>query len=488
MKYISTRGNDGSKPNGISFSDAILSPSAGYGGLYVPDNFDFYNFSRLRKLSKLSYEELAFEVLKSFGIDINEEVVKSILQLYRKFDDPNNPAPVVKLNKNTFVQELWHGQSRAFKDMALQPFPSLLSYLAMLTGKYYLVVTTTSGDTGPAALDGFKDLPNVKLIVYYPIGATSKLQAEQMQKALGKNVKVIGVSQTDFDNLQARQKEMLKSDEINQSIIEIGYELSAANSVNIGRIVFQIVYYFWSYLELFRNGEILLGEKINYIIPSGNSGNSLGCFYAKIMGLPVNKIILASNENNVITDFVKTGIYDIRDRFVLKTNSPAMDIKISSNTERKLNYLFGDVRTLELMNSLEDQKHFELTREELKLLQEHFSADYATDKEVLSTINSIFYDYNYLIDPHTAVAFVVRDKLEISEKSVIISTAEWTKFAETIAESFVCEPDLYSISTALNVKIPDRIKQLETLPVVHDTIINIDDMYSELLNFIGEWI
>lgn len=434
-KFVGTRGKKCNKPDMVSFADAIISPLSGFGGLYVPNKFENFNINMLAKMLKLSYEDLAYEILLSFRIGISDSDLRDALKAYSSFDTPNNPAPVVILDKHTFVQELWHGPTRSFKDMALQPFPYLISNFAKLHGKKYLVATTTSGDTGPAALAGFKDLPNTKVIVYYPVGGTSNIQSEQMLKAQGDNVKVVGVVNADFDIIQANLKQMLRSVEISDKLHESGYDLSAANSVNFGRIIFQIVYHFWSYFELVRNQQIKLGETVNYIIPSGNFGNALGAFYARIIGLPIKKIILASNENNVLTDFVNKGIYNIRSRAILKTNSPAMDILISSNVESLLHCIFGEKRNLELMLSLHQDNFFRLYTDEKNVVTRIFSAGYATNQEVLAKINSTFCDYNYLIDPHTATGFVVRDKLGICDKSIIVSTAEWTKFPETITEA-----------------------------------------------------
>jgi threonine synthase len=485
VQYVGTRGDDGIKPDRISFSDAILSPSAGYGGLYVPSSFKKLSEKELKSLFNLSYQELAFQILTLFGVDIDSRELRYCLMAYSKFDNGENPSPVVKLDANTFVQELWHGPTRSFKDIALQTFSRLLSYLAICEEKDYLIATSTSGDTGPAALSGFKDLLNTRVVVFYPVGGTSVFQEEQMLKSQGENVKVVGVRNTNFDSIQSVLKKMLKSDELNEKLVNGGFELSAANSVNFGRIVFQIVYHFWSYFELVRNGEICFGDKVNVVIPSGNFGNSLGCFYAKIMGIPIKKIVLASNENNVLTEFVNTGIYDIRERLVLRTNSPAMDINISSNMERLLNYLFGENRTFDLMNSLERQNYFELTALEKNVVQDIFSAGFATDEEVLVEIKSIFNEFNYLIDPHTATAFVVRHNLGIYDKAIILSTAEWTKFAETIAEAFGLDcNNLDSITDILNVKYTYKVFQVNDSERIHDTVIDIDDMYSELLKFI----
>ncbi|MDP2396487.1 MAG: threonine synthase, partial [bacterium] len=297
LEYCSTRRKK-SNPINVNFSHAILNPIAEYGGLYAPSEIPLFSENCLNSMISLSYDELAIYILNKFGVDIPNEVIQNSLQCYDLFDYSYNPVPIVKLYENIYVAELWHGPTRSFKDMALQAFPYLLSNLATKFDKKYIIAVATSGDTGPAALEGFKDLPSTKIICYYPLEGTSSIQAEQMQKAQGANTKVFGVN-TDFDGLQKELKDMLKSSTINEYLKYKGYELSAANSVNFGRIVFQVVYHFCSYFKMLKLKELKFGDSIDYIIPSGNFGNALAAFYAKMMGLPIGKIILASNENNI---------------------------------------------------------------------------------------------------------------------------------------------------------------------------------------------
>lgn len=483
-EYTGTRGKQASIPNDVPFSHAILFPKAGFRGLYAPVYIPQMALS-INQLSKFSYMDLAKFILKLYGVDVPDEVVHNSLLRYESFDDPSNPVPVVKLKEGIYVAEQYHGPTRAFKDEALQPFPYLLSYFAELYGKHYVIVVVTSGDTGPAALDGFKDLPNVKIMCYYPKDGASFVQGEQMRKAKGSNTKSIGVG-SDFDGLQRQLKEMINSETFVAELASRNYEMSVANSVNFGRIVFQVIYQFWIYIQMYKNGELKIGELVDYIIPSGNFGNALGAYYAKMMGLPIGKIILATNENNVLADFVNRGIYDLRDRKLRKTSSPAMDILISSNVERLLFHLFGAERTKELMEDLETHKCFTLDYSEMKFVQSIFTANYATETETLETIGYVYQEYGYLIDPHTANGFVVHDKIELSNKTVILSTAEWTKFPEVIAQVFRCESDFSSICSKLGVKLPDQIKNLADMEICHPDIIEIDDMKEALLKFIEE--
>ncbi|WP_200762202.1 threonine synthase [Nitrosophilus alvini] len=490
MRFIETRGNDGIKPEYVNFSDAILSPGASYGGLYVPEFLPEPGIPFLEKHLKSSYKELAFDILKTFDIDIDDDVVKEALDLYDKFDDPDNPVPVVKVKESLFVSELYHGPTRAFKDMALQPFGYILSNLAKQRGEKYLILAATSGDTGPATLETFKNRPNIKVACLYPDGGTSDVQRLQMVTEDGKNLKVIGII-GDFDDAQNALKELLASENFKRKLQESGVKLSAANSVNFGRIIFQIIYHLHSYLELIRQNEISLGEKIYLIVPSGNFGNALGAYYAKKMGLPVKKILIASNENNVLTDLIQKGEYDLRSRTLKKTASPAMDILKSSNVERVLFDKFGAKRTKELMDSLTNEGYYKLTPQELERLREDFEADFTTDEEAKNTIRE-YAQNGYLMDPHTATCIKLFDKRDNKElKCVVYSTAEWTKFAPTVLNALNNDDKKYKdlealveISKRLGVRIPLVIEELFNKPIVHDTVIEKEQIEEEILKFI----
>ncbi|OHD91849.1 MAG: threonine synthase, partial [Sulfuricurvum sp. RIFCSPLOWO2_12_43_5] len=380
MKFIETRGNDGVHPQQVTFSEAILSPIASFGGLYVPSELPNLGEAFLSKHLNSSYKELAKDLLTTLAIDIEPSVIDEALSLYDKFDDPSNPVPVVKVRDDLYVSELYHGPTRAFKDMALQPFGVVLSSIAQKRGEEYLILAATSGDTGPAALETFKNRANVRVACLYPDGGTSDVQRLQMVTEDAKNLKVIGIH-GDFDDAQSALKRLLGSTTFKEALKAKNISLSAANSVNFGRIIFQIIYHIHSYLELIRQNVIAMGEKVYLDVPSGNFGNALGGYYAYKMGLPVEKIIIASNENNVLTRLINTGRYDLRGEHVVATTSPAMDILISSNVERILFDLFGYGRTKELMAGLEAERFYALNDDETMKLQNFFAADYCNGAE-----------------------------------------------------------------------------------------------------------
>ena len=400
MSFIETRGNDGIKSNEVEFSEAILNPSSSYGGLYVPKEIPNLGLKFIEKHLNTTYKELAFDILKSFNIDIDNGTINKALDLYDNFDDNCNPSPMIKLKDDLFVSEQYHGPTRAFKDMALQPFGSILSSIAKKREEKYLILAATSGDTGPAALNTFKNKDGIKVVCLYPNGGTSDVQRLQMVTENGKNLKVIGIN-GNFDDAQNALKNLLSSNTFKKDLNEKGLKLSAANSVNFGRIIFQIVYHFQSYLELLRKDEIKLGEKIYINVPSGNFGNVLGAYYAQKMGLPVEKLHVSSNKNNILTQWLTQGKYDIRDKKLELTCSPAMDILKSSNIERVIFDLFGAERTKELMDSLKNNDYFIHTENELEILKKYFSATFSDDEYGLKIIKS-FADNGYLMDPHTA--------------------------------------------------------------------------------------
>lgn len=489
MKFIETRGNDGINPLETTFSQAILSPIASFGGLYVPKELPTLGEAFLIKHLASSYKELASDLLATLDIDIEPSVISEALSLYDKFDDPSNPVPVVKVRNDLYVSELYHGPTRAFKDMALQPFGVVLSSLAQKRGKEYLILAATSGDTGPAALETFKNRPNVRVVCLYPDGGTSDVQRLQMVTEDAPNLKVIGIH-GDFDDAQSALKRLLSSESFNAALRAKNIELSAANSVNFGRIIFQTIYHVHSYLELVRKNVITMGEKIYLNVPSGNFGNALGGYYATKMGLPVEKIIIASNENNVLTRLINTGRYDLRGEKVVPTTSPAMDILISSNVERILFDFFGAVRAKELMQSLESNRFYALTDDETMKIQDLFAADYCNGAEGKGYIKEA-YDAGYLMDPHTATCFKAYDCCATkSLKTIVYSTAEWTKFSPTIANALTGENDandidaLKSIALIAKISIPKVIQELFSKPVVQDTVINKEDIEAEILKFL----
>jgi len=489
MQFIETRGNDGTHPLKVTFSQAILSPIASFGGLYVPETLPELGEAFLRKHLPSSYKTMAKDMLSHFEIDIDDAVIDEALALYDAFDDPSNPVPVVKVKEDLYVSELYHGPTRAFKDMALQPFGIVLSSIAQKRNENYLILAATSGDTGPAALETFKNRANVKVACMYPEGGTSDVQRLQMVTEDAENLKVIGIKGS-FDDAQGALKRLLASDTFKAALGAKHTSLSAANSVNFGRIIFQIIYHIHSYLELVRQGAVTMGEKVYLDVPSGNFGNALGGYYAMKMGLPVEKIIIASNENNVLTRLINTGKYDLRHAHVIATTSPAMDILKSSNIERILYDLFGQERTKMLMEQLDNEHCYELCEMELSKLQEFFAADFATGEEGKQYIK-IAMENGYLMDPHTATCFKAYESCATGPyKTIAYSTAEWTKFSPTIANALSGEIDthdidaLASIAKTAGVSIPPMIVSLFEKPVVQKTVIDKEQIEAEILNFI----
>jgi len=490
MNFIQTRGYDESKPKSVTFSQAILAPIASFGGLYVPETLPELGEEFLTKHLNSSYKELAKDMLNRFEIDIDSDVIDEALNLYDAFDDANNPVPVVKVKENLYISELYHGPTRAFKDMALQPFGVVLSSIAQRLNENYLILAATSGDTGPAALETFKNRANVQVACLYPDGGTSDVQRLQMVTEDAKNLKVIGIRGV-FDDAQNALKRLLASESFKAALQEKNVSLSAANSVNFGRIIFQIIYHIHSYLELVRQGAIAMGEKVYLNVPSGNFGNALGGYYASQMCVPVEKIIISSNENNVLTRLIKTGKYDLRDCAVVGTTSPAMDILKSSNIERVLFDMFGTQRTRELMESLETQNFYELTAEELTKLQECFDADFCNGDEGKAYIKEVFENNSYLMDPHTATCMKSYETCSNPAiKTIAYSTAEWTKFSPVIDNALTGNEDaqdidaLKSISKTASLKIPAMIEGLFSKEIAQDTIIDKEDIEKEILKFL----
>lgn len=490
MNFIETRGNDGVNPSEVTFSEAILSPSASFGGLYVPKELPQLEENFLQNHINKSYKELAYDILKAFEIDIEEEEINKALALYDNFDDAQNPCPVVKVKDDLFVHEQYHGPTRAFKDMALQPFGSILSSIAKKRDEQYLILAATSGDTGPAALNTFKNKENIKIACMYPDGGTSDVQRLQMVCEDGENQKIIGIH-GNFDDAQTALKNLLASKSFKEELENDGIKLSAANSVNFGRIIFQIIYHFHSYIELLKQEEIEYGEKIYLVVPSGNFGNVLGGYYAKKMGVPIEKLLVASNENKILTEWINTGVYDIRDKELILTNSPAMDILKSSNIERVIFDLLGPERTKELFDDLNAHNMFCMTDEETEQLREFFAAINSNDAYGAKVIKS-FLDEGYLMDPHTATCLKAYENLKEKDlKTVIYSTAEWTKFSPTVLnalnqnhEKYADKDALEEISKKYNAKQPESIKNLFNSTIKHDLIIDSNNIEKEIVKFI----
>ena len=489
MMFTETRGNDGKRAARVGFTSALLSPVASFGGIYSPEALPAIPADFLDRHLHSSYRELSLALLDHLGIDVDRQLLDEALLLYRRFDDPQDPAPLVRIGERLYASELFHGPTRAFKDMALQPFGLILSALARQRGEQYLVLTATSGDTGPAALDCFRGRDNIRVACLYPSGGTSDVQRLQMVTESAPNLKVIGI-RGNFDDAQAALKSLLASETFNQRLAELGISLSAANSVNFGRIAFQLLYHFHNYLTLSRRGEIASGESVVLHIPSGNFGNALGAYYARALGLPVERIVIVSNANNVLTEWLQTGCYDLAKRRLIPTASPAMDILKSSNVERVLFDLYGAPRTRELMQRLDEDGRYCLEADEHRRLEEIFAADYCSDAESMAYIRESF-EQGYLLDPHTATCFKTCRAAEFAGKAnIIYSTAEWTKFAPLIEQAIgggqakADHEALASISKRAAVEIPESIAALFDKPVCHPGVVDKQDIEAEILAFL----
>ncbi|MEA1954455.1 MAG: threonine synthase [Campylobacterota bacterium] len=488
MQFIETRGNDGEKSTSVTFSEAILSPSASFGGLYVPEVLPELNEKFLSKHLSSHYKTLALDFLLEFDIDIEKGIIEEALKRYNAFDDPSNPVPLVAIEEDCFVSELYHGQTRAFKDMALQPFGYILSKLAQKRDENYLIMAATSGDTGPATLETFKNQDNIKVTCLYPNGGTSDVQKLQMVTEDASNLKVIGV-EGNFDDTQHALKELLASADFKAELEERGIKLTAANSVNFGRIIFQIIYHIHSYLEMVRNKSVKMGEKIYLVVPSGNFGNALGAYYAKKAGLPIEKILIASNINNILADWITTGSYDLTNRELILTESPAMDILKSSNIERVMFDKFGAKRTKELMYELETNGKYQLSSDELSSLQEDFTATFSDDMEGKVVIAE-YAEKGYIMDPHTATCMkAYRELREKKLPTVIYSTAEWTKFSTTVAKALGHEVKddmeaLTWVNENANVSVPPMVSSLFSKSIKHTVVVDKKSIKGEMLNFL----
>lgn len=489
MKFIETRGNDNSKPSVVEFSQAILEPSASFGGLYVPDTLPTISESFIQHHLESSYKQLAFDFLSLCGIDIDADTLSEALRRYDSYDNPSDPVPLVQVRDDCFVCELYHGPTRAFKDMALQPFGYILSELAQEKKEKYLIMAATSGDTGPATLETFKNQDNVEVVCLYPDGGTSDVQRLQMVTEDGRNLHVFGVK-GDFDDTQNALKALLASDDFKATLKAKDIKLSAANSVNFGRIIFQVIYHIYSYIALVKQKHITFGKEIYLVVPSGNFGNALGAYYAKKIGIPIKKILISSNQNNVLTDLIQTGAYDLNSRVLVKTTSPAMDILKSSNIERVLFDKFGARRTKELMDDLATKGVYKLNSDELQSLQEDFDASFSTDKECEDVIGE-YANNGYLMDPHTATCIKAYEDLrDETLTTVIYSTAEWTKFSPTVAQALGGDEMMDDLSALpfvankTNQPIASRIQDLFSRPILHHDVITKEEIQEKIISLL----
>lgn len=487
MKYISTR----DKKITVSASTAIIQGISKDGGLFVPSFIP--KVDKLTDLKNQSYKELAFTIMSKFLTDFDPQVLKGCIE--KAYDDKFDKeaiAPTVKVD-DAFFLELFHGPTFAFKDMALSILPYLLKEAIKINDihKDLVILTATSGDTGKAALEGFANVDGVKIIVFYPQDGVSEIQKRQMITQEGDNTFVVGI-RGNFDDAQNGVKEIFNDPQFSSILDRDNYILSSANSINIGRLIPQIVYYFHAYLSLLNQEEVNAHEKINIVVPTGNFGNILAAYYAKEMGLPINKLICASNENNVLADFFHTGIYDKR-RDLILTSSPSMDILISSNLERLLFHLSkGDDNLIgSSMERLYKDGYYNM--EDLKLGD--FYGGYSTEDEVSYSINSMFKDENYLMDPHTAVAYNVYKKYKWktgdNTKTIIASTASPFKFGSKVASAIGINLDFkdeFSIIEELekeaNLLAPKAIKNLKYKSIIHSNICKKENMKSIVKQFL----
>lgn len=492
MNYISTRNSDIK----VTASQAILKGLADDGGLFVPDRLPKLTTS-FDALKEMSYQETAYTVMKEFLTDFTEEELKEcIKKAYDEKFDTEEIAPLAKVG-DTYYLELFHGQTIAFKDMALSILPHLLTVSARKNHvkNEIVILTATSGDTGKAALSGFADVEGTRIIVFFPKNGVSKVQKLQMITQKGKNVDVVAIH-GNFDHAQSGVKAMFEDKELKKELEDHGYQFSSANSINIGRLVPQVVYYVYAYAKLLKNEEIQEGEKINIVVPTGNFGNILAAYYAKQMGLPVNKLICASNENKVLFDFFRTGIYDKNREFVL-TSSPSMDILISSNLERLIYEISGrdSKKDIELMKSLKEKGSYEITEDMRKRLQD-FEAGYSTEKTTQKEIHNTYRKTGYVMDTHTAVAAGVcetyRKETKDKTKCLIASTASPYKFVKSVMgaidkkyEQWSEEKLFEELSRLSTTEVPNAIKEILNAKIVHKRECDKEDMKAEVCEILG---
>lgn len=492
LLYSSTRNSE----KKFTASQAILKGLADDGGLFVPESIPALDVS-IEKLSKMSYQETAYAVMKKFLTDFTEEELKNCIdRAYdSKFDTPQI-APLVNAD-GAYYLELFHGSTIAFKDMALSILPHLLTTAAKKNNvkNDIVILTATSGDTGKAAMAGFADVEGTQIIVFYPKNGVSPIQEKQMLTQKGANTHVVGIH-GNFDQAQSAVKKMFNDKDLEKVMDDAGYQFSSANSINIGRLVPQIVYYVYAYAKLYANGDIAKDEKINVVVPTGNFGNILAAFYAKNMGLPIAKLICASNENKVLYDFFTTGEYNKNREFIL-TNSPSMDILISSNLERLIYRIAGNDATKNagLMKELSETGKYTVTPEMKEKLTD-FYGNYTSEKETGEAIKKLYEDTGYVIDTHTAVAAGVYDKYkketgDTKTKTVIASTASPFKFTRSVMEAI--DPKYASmgdfelvdeLSKIASVKVPQAIEDIRSAKILHDTECDVDKMEDTVKAFL----
>ncbi len=492
MNYSSTRNNKIK----IDSADAIIRGLSADGGLFMPEKIPSLTNDEIKSLSDMNYRARAKLVLSKFLTDYTDtELDYCINGAYAdvKFGGPA-PTPVTKLDDNNYVLELWHGPTCAFKDMALQILPYLLTTAMRKKGEERTVVilVATSGDTGKAALEGFCDVEGTKILVFYPKDGVSEVQKKQMTSQSGDNTGVMSII-GNFDDCQNGVKKIFSDKAVAEKLQNGGYVFSSANSINWGRLVPQIVYYFSAYADLVKNGEITYGDKLDFVVPTGNFGDILAGFIAKKMGLPAGKFVCASNRNNVLTDFIKTGTYN-KNREFYTTISPSMDILISSNLERLLFIMsdYDDKKTSGYMTQLNTNGKYTVDTDLLAKIKAEFEAGYADEKATVKAIKDSYEKYNYVMDPHTAVAYSVAKETKTENKKVILSTASPYKFPASVIEGISETPDVdneFELFELLNkisgVEIPYSLKTLKDKESRFNDYCEKDQMIQKVYEFLG---
>jgi threonine synthase len=492
LYYQSTRGDK----NRVLSAEVIIKGIADDGGLFVPEIIPQAS-KDLYKLKSTDYKELAFLIMKEFLTDYLQDELKDCID--RAYDNKFDTEIIAPLSKKmgAYFLELYHGPTLAFKDMALSILPHLLKKATqkLNLNQEIVILTATSGDTGKAALQGFANVEGTKIIVFFPYKGVSNIQERQMLTQEGENTYVIGIK-GNFDDAQRGVKEIFEDLVFNKKIEEKNFVFSSANSINIGRLIPQIVYYFYAYLNMLGEGEIKNGEKINIAVPTGNFGDILAAYYAKEMGLPVNKLICASNENRVLADFFKTGVYDKRRKLVM-TISPSMDILVSSNLERLLWTISerDGQKVKELMNSLKEKGYYRIDSETKKRLKDFYGV-FAPQEESRRCIKEIFEESKYLIDPHTAVAYTVYKKyvMETGDKTktVIVATASPFKFTKSVMESIDKRYEKFDdfeliekMSDLAQISIPPGIRDIGKKPIRHKMVCGKEEMRAKIAEILG---
>ena len=491
MNYTSTRGIS---TECEASAYAIKTGLAKDGGLFMPETIPSLDKCEIEELIALPYAERAAKVLAKFLTDYTyEELLADTEAAYCEASFGAHPAPVTKIDDETYMLELWHGPTCAFKDMALQIMPKLFVRALRKCGeeRTAMILVATSGDTGKAALEGYKNVEGTKIKVFYPTGGVSRIQKLQMQTQEGDNVSVSGIV-GNFDDAQNGVKRIFSDPKMAEALGERGIFLSSANSINWGRLVPQIVYYISAYCDMVKEGVITLGEKIDVCVPTGNFGNIFAGYIAKLMGLPIEKLVCASNVNNILTDFLRTGVYD-RNRAFHATMSPSMDILISSNLERLLYTVIGTKKTAEYMKSLVECGRYELSAEDLAKISEHFLGYYTSEEETVLAIKDAYKNKKRLIDTHTAVAYnaakCYMSDYKAERRMLVVSTASAYKFAADVYSALTgkkASSDLeapYELEAYCGVAMPSPISALRGKPVLHDGTINASEMEAATLDF-----